>query len=215
MIQVFHRSEAGGHPVNEDAFDVRPLPHDPGGYLCVVADGQGGRAGGAAAAKRACEACVAASLDRTTDQLLRPRTWSRILQSVDEAVCDDPTAGFTTVVAFCVTKTSLCGASNGDSAAVLLTDRPGQILTARQFKNPPVGSRDATFIPFAADLAPPWAVLAMSDGVWKYAGWESILPISPAMPGEEMLASLRSRTSLRGRGGLQDDFTLVALLARN
>jgi hypothetical protein len=41
MIEMFGLSEVGGHAVNEDAWDAWPHPHDPGCFLCVVADGMG------------------------------------------------------------------------------------------------------------------------------------------------------------------------------
>ena len=40
-------SEAGGHCSNEDAFAIKQHPLDSHLWLCFVADGQGGRAGGA------------------------------------------------------------------------------------------------------------------------------------------------------------------------
>ena len=53
-----------------------------------------------------------------------------------------------------------------------------QELTSSQRKNPPVGSGGAIFVPFACRLIRPWQVLAMSDGVWKYAGWEAIRDVA-------------------------------------
>ena len=48
------------------------------------------------------------------------------------------------------------------------------VVTGCQTKDPPVGSGEAFFVPFAAELTPPWLVLAMTDGVWKYAGWHRL-----------------------------------------
>ena len=59
-------------------------------------------------------------------------------------------------------------------------------LTANQIKNPPVGSAAAVFTPFAGRLERPWTVLAMSDGVWKYVGWERVRAIQRNNP--ELLA---------------------------
>ena len=53
-------------PVNEDAFVVRPLPGDTG-WLVVLADGQGGRVGGAWAAQLACQ--IAAASANVTDRV--------------------------------------------------------------------------------------------------------------------------------------------------
>lgn len=212
MIEVFSRSGPGGHRQNEDAFAVQRLSHEPECYLFVVADGQGGQSGGAEAARLACETCVQTALAYSPSQLFLPSTWGTILQAADEAVCDSPLAGYTTLAAFCATETHLCGASSGDSAVILLNaDQRALILTDRQQKNPPVGSRAATFVPFAANLLPPWTVLAMSDGVWKYAGWENVRRIAGQKRGEELIDALRDSARMQGRGDLQDDFTVVVL----
>jgi hypothetical protein len=212
MIRVSSYTEAGGHPENEDAFDVRLHPQDQESYLGVVADGQGGRAGGAVAAKLASQACLEAAAGYAPAQLIRPQTWAAILRTVDEAVYEHSGAGFTTLVGFYVTPDLICGASCGDSAMVVLNAKePGKVLTARQYKNPPVGSRAGKFVSFTSNLIRPWMTVAMTDGVWKYAGWEAILQIASEMPGQKIVDWLRDRARLQGSGGLQDDFTLVVL----
>jgi hypothetical protein len=87
--------------------------------------------------------------------------------------------------------------------------QPAHILTGHQVKNPPVGSRGAVFVEFAAPLAPPWKVLVMTDGVWKYAGWEEVLRIVAAEQGQCILSALQERARLARTGGLPDDFTAV------
>jgi hypothetical protein len=127
-------------------------------------------------------------------------------------VAADSTAGLTTLVAYCITPVRVCGASNGDSAAIVV--RPngsGSVLTAAQVKNPPMGSGDAAIVPFAAALEPPWAVVTMSDGVWKYAGLETVLRTAASHRGQALIDSLRGGATLRISGGLQDDFTIVAV----
>lgn len=209
MIDVFHHSEPGGHPHNEDAFEIRALPPELGAYLCVIADGQGGQPGGGEAARLACRVCADTAARLEPAALLLPTTWTTILSTVDRAVADEPTAGYTTVVAFAVTGSRVCGASCGDSAAVLFQGGdPMVILTDGQQKNPPVGSGFATFVSFAANLVLPWLVLAMSDGVWKYAGWERIAKAASERRGERLITSLLKLTRLRS-GALQDDFTLI------
>ena len=84
--------------------------------------------------------------------------------------------------------------------------------TAQQRKNPPVGSGDAIFTPFAADLSPPWSILAMTDGVWKYAGWgQGFRQSSASQDGQEICDKLRDAAKLLRTGSLQDDFTLAVL----
>jgi serine/threonine protein phosphatase PrpC len=62
MIVVTSFSGAGGHPNNEDAFVVLPHPSGPDRWLCFLADGQGGRASGAEAARLACGAAAEAAV---------------------------------------------------------------------------------------------------------------------------------------------------------
>jgi hypothetical protein len=214
MIRVTHWSEPGGHPDNQDAFGVGSHPLDAQWQLCVVADGQGGQPGGAEAAQLACRTFLAEAGRLPTKKLLRSSTWLTLLRQVDEAVAGDRDAGFTTLVALVATPHVVVGAASGDSAALVLRgDRPAEILTFRQVKNPPVGSGRAVFMPFTSALSRPWTVLAVTDGVWKYAGWEALLNTGAGEPAQEVIDRLRGRATLPGSGGLQDDFTVVLLQA--
>jgi len=208
---VFNCSRPGGHADNEDAFAVRALPGSSDSYLCALADGQGGRAGGGAAARLACNVCLEAAAAQTQMRLLLPMTWLAIFAEADRAVAGDSTAGLTTLVAFCIANGHICGASNGDSAALAqVANGAPVILTNGQLKNPPVGSGDAAVVPFGIELSSPWRVLAMADGVWKYAGWENILKIIREQPSEDVISLLAERARMRS-GGFQDDFTAVLL----
>ncbi len=210
MIATFTHTEPGGHPENEDRLAVIPLPGESSAYLCAVADGQGGQAGAALAAAVACQSCLDRASSFRLDQLLSASVWPTILRHADEAVADAEGAGYTTLIAFCLTETMLSGGSSGDSAVLLRNagQRPC-VLTERQMKNPPVGSRGAVFVPFAARLIHPWTVLAMTDGVWKYGGWDNILAVSSEGGGEAIVHALREKAILLRTGQLQDDFSLV------
>lgn len=215
MIEVFRHSEVGGHANNEDAVEVRPLPIDNGSFICVVADGQGGRAGGGQAARLACSQTILLAQSYPPETLKNPSVWSALLRTVDESVARDPKCGFSTLVAFLVTSGSVCGASSGDSALVLAANgKRCQILTERQHKNPPVGSGDAVFVPFSASLVSPWTLLAMTDGVWKYAGWEAVFDAAVLEDGQNIVSLLRERAALSRTDQLQDDFTLAVLRSR-
>src|SRR6266545_5369535 len=199
MIRTYSFTAAGGHPVNEDAFVLRPLPNDAG-YLVALADGQGGRAGGARAAQIACRIASASA------------NWEESLPEADAAVAADPEAGFTTLVALAVEGDYLSGASCGDSAAVAVSGGSApRVVTSRQFKNPPVGCGDATFVPFELELVRPWRVLVMSDGVWKYASWDRVWDCAVRLSGEELIAELQTAARLKTTGEFQDDFTVVLL----
>lgn len=182
-------------------------------WICVIADGQGGQAGGAKAAQLACQRCRDLALRSAPPGLQAAETWTEILHAADTAVTDDPMAGYTTLVGLSVWQGFVCGASNGDSAAVLL--HPGSRplnLTQHQDKNPPIGSRVASIVPFAARLSRPWTLLAMTDGVWKYVGWDEMLKVAEATPADNLAPLLLSRARLELSGRLQDDFTLIVLV---
>jgi hypothetical protein len=205
MIRTFSFSEAGGHPENEDAFVVRQLSGEPEELLVCVADGQGGRAGGAKAARLACD---------TVANFPELRALTRAFIRADAAVTADPDAGLTTLAGFILSGDTLRGVSSGDSAVLAVS---GLIdvkeLTAQQFKNPPVGSGEAVFVPFEVELVRPWKVLAMTDGVWKYAGWSRIDDLATTLSGEKLLAALQAAARLPRTGQFQDDFTVVLVEA--
>lgn len=205
MIRTYSFSAAGGHPVNEDAFVLWPFPGDEERWLLTLADGQGGQRGGARAAQLACQTA--------SEQAARCNSidWIEVLTGADAIVAADTEAGFTTLIGLSIRGNTLVGASCGDSA-VLAICGSGQFhsLTARQFKNPLVGSGEATFIPFETKLIRPWKVLAMTDGVWKYAGWEKIRALGAEFSGEELLSQIQSAARLQS-GQFPDDFTVVLL----
>ena len=144
--------------------------------------------------------------------LSSPSEWVTLLQGVDAAVEAEPLAGFTTLIGFGVRGSSLVGASSGDSAVLVISsgDRP-RIVTENQRKNPPVGSGGAAFVPFAARLIVPWRISAMTDGVWKYVGWERVIEILGQEGGAEAIARMQARARLPGSGRFQDDFTVVVI----
>ena len=84
-------------------------------------------------------------------------------------------------------------------------------MTARQTKIPPVGSGEAFFVPFTAELTAPWVVIAMTDGVWKYAGWQRIKEAGSRLRGQRLIDTLQKFARLPGSGNFQDDFTLIVI----
>lgn len=220
MKSVSLFSKAGGHTTNEDAARFHIHPADESVLICALADGQGGRPGGQEAAEAACRAVVENALDYSPKQLSKPKTWLKILRAADLFVHGLADAGATTLVGLCVTDQIVCGASSGDSAAVLLNvyDRYHE-LTARQTKNPPVGSGQANFVPFSEQLIDPWLVMLASDGLWKYVGWNGVKTIlqkhqlngdQPTINrGETLVNALASAARAAGQGILRDDTTLI------
>jgi len=212
MIRIESFSEAGnGHVANEDAVVVRQHPVDPRMTLVCLADGQGGRAGGAVAARRACDTLANVAADTDPHDLMDLASWGTLFRTADLAVAADPTAGLTTLVGFGVTTGRIAGASCGDSDVLVVTDAAAVVLTRGQRKNPSVGSGDAEAVGFEVELPQPWKVLAVSDGVWKYVGWERVIAAARAKSGRDLLAELERAARLPGSGRFQDDFTAVLL----
>jgi hypothetical protein len=210
VINITTFSEAGGHDINEDAVVVERHSSGAELWLCFLADGQGGRAGGALAARLACRAAADAALALPFRSLAKPSVWDEILRRADGAVRADDGAGFTTLIGFLVGDGVVVGASCGDSALLSLTGESAIELTRSQLKDPPVGSGFARFTPFSARLTGPWLVLAMSDGVWKYVGWDKLIETAAAARGQALLGALQGLARLPRSGRFPDDFALAA-----
>jgi len=144
-------------------------------------------------------------------KLTDPRTWSEILRQTDKVVANHSVAGFTTLVCLCIYQGRVIGSSSGDSAVLLISPAQPNELTAGQKKNPPVGSGAAVAVPFAAPVEEPWRVLSMSDGVWKYVGWERVIDVAGQAPTSSVIPELQQLARLPGSGRFQDDFTVVML----
>jgi serine/threonine protein phosphatase PrpC len=210
MLRVTSFSEAGGHARNEDAFLVRQHPAEPDYYwLCMLADGQGGRSGGAEAAQAACRTAMEVALRQAPRALIKSTTWPAVLAQADQAVLAETAAGFTTLLGFGIRGASVAGASCGDSALLVVSrSKEACDLTKAQRKNPPVGSGEALFVPFSTALVAPWTVLAMSDGVWKFVGWERLVQAVTEPNPEPILETLQRAARLQS-GRFPDDFTAV------
>ena len=204
-------SEAGEGHANEDLVIVRPHPGDAGVLLCSLADGQGGQSGGAAAAQMAVDESLRAASSFPANELRQEAPWYAVVGAADEAACEDDATGFCSLVSLGVSEWEVWGASCGDSGALLLSGGHDFLLTEDQRKNPPVGSSAARPVVFSALLEPGWVLLVVSDGVWKYVGWDSISRIAAQKQGQQLIAALRQAALNANGGRLQDDFS-VALL---
>jgi serine/threonine protein phosphatase PrpC len=207
----FTHSEAGYNHKNEDAIAVQRHPRDVNTVLCALADGQGGQPGGAAAAQTAVLKCLESAAEYSIKQLFDRSTWAGILKDADRAVSECGDAGFTTLIGLCVTERRVCGASCGDSAALLITHRDYIVLTERQRKNPPIGSGSAFPIAFAADLNNGSQLLMMSDGVWRFIGNDLIAETCRGTQGQEAVCTLRQLQLEQNAGKLSDDFSILLI----
>lgn len=210
-MRFYSHSEPGGKLDNEDHVLVRrhPMGHDM--LLCFLADGQGGRAHGAEAARVACETAMQLAQDSAPSDLLEPSYWEDLLDDVDVEVSE--TEGFTTLVAAAITRESVTGGSCGDSKLYHFSRESGNIeeWTSRQFRNPPVGSGECQFTMFHQDLNVGDGLFIVSDGVWKYCGYEALQSAFALSDFSIVAAHLRTATLARAGRELPDDFSLIAL----
>lgn len=204
-------TEVGGHAQNEDAFAVRTHPGEESCTICFVADGQGGQPGGGPAAQLACRVGLAIASAIPPQRLMDRRVWTDLLRKVDDAVRLDANAGFTTFIGLCALGNRVVGVSSGDSAALLVSENQACELTRGQCKNPPVGSGSAVPVSFEMAAVAPWRLLAITDGVWKYVGWEHLIAVAQREQGAALLSKLQRAARLPGSGKFQDDFTIVLL----
>lgn len=161
------------------------------------------------AARVAVQESLDAASSFAVSELPEPRAWYGVVSAADEVVADDDVAGFTTLVGLCVTEGRLCGASCGDSGALLLDGGREVWLTQNQRKNPPVGSSAARPVAFSAELGPAWKLLVVSDGVWNYIGWDGDVHWAQQNQGEELIGALRQAVCKTNGGKLPDDFSVA------
>ncbi len=208
-FQYIVHSEAGDWHANEDVAVVYPHPGDAGLLLCALADGQGGQAGGAKAARVAVEETLRAASSFPADTLFKASPWYPVVSAADEAVCEEDEAGFCSLISLCISGWQVCGASCGDCAALLLSGGKEMELTERQHKNPLLGSSAARPVTFTAPLQQGWKLLIVSDGVWKHVGWEQMAQIAARHEGRETVEALRGAARAANGGRMQDDFSVV------
>lgn len=214
-MQHFLYSEPGYQHTNEDAASVGPHPAASFILLCALADGQGGQSGGVAASQIAVQESLAAAASISLHEIQEPTAWYEVVSAADEAADEDREAGFCTLVCLCITETHLCGASCGDSGALLLDGGREVWLTENQCKNPPVGSSAARPVAFSAELGPSWKLLVVSDGIWNSLGWDGVAQIAKQTQGEELIAALRRAVLSTNGGKLPDDFAVVVVQSEN
>lgn len=208
-IASFSEAKTGG--TNEDALDLSVHPQDDSLQIVALADGQGGRSGGAKAAQTAVKSAVSLALSASVAQVQSERFWAQLLFDVDQSVCDEPDAGFTTFVGVAVTVTKIIGVSSGDSQALLLTpDGSVELLTSKQKKNPPVGSAVCHPVTFMSPFPAEAKLVVMSDGVYKFVSQETICStILKQKPRDAIQTILEA--AIGKSGTLYDDFSMIIL----
>jgi serine/threonine protein phosphatase PrpC len=172
----------------------------------MLADGAGGRSGGAEAA----EFVIHQTKQTLHSADLSPNGLSEFLKSIDRQMVAEGNIGETTCVLAVLSKTSIIGASIGDSGAWCISPSGVDDLTSRQCHKPFLGTGEANLIGFARDA---WngTLLIASDGLLKYTGSERITAAAQVADMESAAHNLIGLVRYAS-GALPDDVSV--LLAR-
>ncbi|AUX28250.1 MULTISPECIES: protein phosphatase 2C domain-containing protein [Sorangium] len=172
-------------------------------WTVAVADGAGGLAGGAAAARTAVSAMVALGAEMELDA----DGWCERLRRLDGELEAKPTCGETTLVVVQMRRGELWGASVGDSGALLVEPDRVIDLTAAQSRKPLVGSGACR--PAGIRRRPlSGRLLVATDGLLKYASRATISALACTGDVQAAVGALIQAVTLPS-GNLQDDVAVV------
>jgi PPM family protein phosphatase len=173
--------------------------------ILVLADGAGGRPGGAQAAETVIRVVREALMG--TPRCYDPRFWCSVLRKADEVILGDGYGGETTAVVVAVCGPSIVGASVGDSGAWLITEAACYDLTTRQQRKPCLGTGVAAPVSFVR-TGSGGTLLVASDGLFNYTGPEAICTVARGTDLESVAKNLVDLVRLPS-GGLQDDVAVL------
>jgi serine/threonine protein phosphatase PrpC len=174
----------------------------PGRTLFVVADGAGGAAGGADAAKAICGAASAYQDWRM------PSDWAGWLTRIDREMSRSRVGLAAAVVIEIWDDGRIVGASVGDCEAWMFGgDGASRSLMAGQSRKPLLGEGMAQPVGFQARLGRGTLLIA-TDGLWKYMKPARIAKAVAIRPLEAACTALVGGVRLKG-GALQDDVAIV------
>ncbi len=175
------------------AFDV-----DPHGAFIAVADGSGGRAGGAAAADRLIAAARAAA-PRDAAAMMD------VISSVDVALAHEADGETAAVLVRLYRDGSVLSVGVGDSGALILDGATWIDTRESQPRKPLVGSGVA--VPVAVKSSRCDALVVATDGLLAYARWDAIVGLAGSDDPHAVRALVDA--ARLPSGGLSDDVAVV------
>ena len=198
MFQIAHQVWNGNNPGQDRAFSARIDSR----VVLAVADGAGGRSGGAEAAEMAIQHIkqCAFMLNSQTD-------CEKLLNQLDQLIAADKVAGETTAVVCVVKASGIVGASSGDSGAWVVGQSSIDELTSNQVRKPFLGSRAAQIVGFERNHFE-GTLLVATDGLLKYTSRELIIA-SVRNPAFDSIADKLISLVRYQSGALPDDVSIV------
>lgn len=207
MMRVLSHSQPS-HPKreNQDAIEIRRVGSV---RLVALADGQGGQAGGALAARIAIETALE-YLEIARDPFNSDELRTAV-SLADEAVEAHPDTGFSTLIVLACHEKRVAGASVGDSMALHISSNGETELSERQRKNPPLGSGGCLGAPFEYHVRLDEQTLLMSDGVFRFVGSEQLARTCRESSNLEVMPRLLALQKLGENGDLFDDWSAILI----
>jgi len=192
---------AAGNPENQDRGLI--IQDGTRTVLCV-ADGAGGRSGGAEAAAMAVD-FVRQHMSTLSDGA----SSVELLRAMDAAIAHDSIAGETTFVLAVATRETVFGASVGDSGIWLVGGAGGYAdLTISQQRKPFIGSGSAWPVAFESRMNFGDLLLLATDGLLKYTSSERIVETCREQPIDSVAPRLIGLVRYQS-GALPDDVTVI------
>jgi serine/threonine protein phosphatase PrpC len=191
---------SAGNPVNQDRGLVI---HDGSRFVLCVADGAGGRSGGAEAASMAVDL-----VRKHASQMSNADSCAEVLRKIDTAITQDSIAGETTCAFLIVTSQEIFGASVGDSGVWMILEEGSYTdLTEGQQRKPFIGSGNSWPVSFQHPTQVGSLLLA-TDGLLKYTSPEQIIAVCrkhpPDIAAQQLVELVRYPS-----GALPDDVTII------
>jgi serine/threonine protein phosphatase PrpC len=185
----------------DDGQDRIQILRDDDKVIIAIADGAGGRSGGAEAAE------LAMKLISQHAPLLATQTdCEKLLVEIDRAISADKIAGETTAIVIVVSASGVIGASVGDSGAWIISRAGIDELTRSQTRKPFLGAGVAIVTGFARN-AFNGTLLVATDGLLKYTSREAIASVVEESNFNETPAALVKLVRYAS-GNLPDDVAI-------
>ena len=169
--------------------------------IVAIADGAGGRSGGAEAAELAVELIA-----KGAHELETQADCEELLRKADTAISTNANCGETTAVVAVASETGIYGASVGDSGVWILNGTSIDELTKFQQRKPFLGNGGLA-VGFRREE---WGgtLLVATDGLLKYTSWEAIASIAAQQDLRELPAALVGLVRYPS-GNLPDDIAIA------
>jgi len=170
----------------------------------VLADGVGGRGGGAMASQLLVDFV---RQNVSADNVNRAFILHNLLEAADNELFRHQTAGETTAIVIAIKEDMIYGSSVGDSEAWMIENNEVRILTEGQHQKPFIGSQHASSFSFKRYF-PYGTLIVGSDGLFKYTQQNNIIQTVQQATMELSSAALANLTRTKS-GHLQDDISII------